>query len=518
MAYEPQFLAPQGRGRPIEDTDLPMKIGSFLPGVDSYFDQMTVTANCHIAINNDCFQGRTLDKRKGYTRLGADTPSGKVYHLGSLEQMNGNDIMLRIVEDDTDVKLQKYTSSWADVGAAWGDSNSLIDHFGVSTVIGGEERYYFTNGVDTLRYTEGTSITTVEDDGTPIIGKFITAVENVLVLGNLGAPFSSNQLVWSKAGTHQFRRDVDATFADSSYLVTLDGEITQLVTLGWLVYAFTASNGLWELDLTTGIPRAISTHGTLSPKSVAVGHNTMIWADQYNIWGLVLGGNIQKLGDPIKNIYKEIDSANIANLNACITPEGKYKLWVGDLTYEGVSYSDVLFSYDIEKSRDSDSLIWRVSDNYKSNYWTKWTNSSDFTLAYFGAYDEDNVYADESGTTDGGADITTTWQSKDFPVVDEKKKLTLKDIYLKVKPDNAASVTIAVYVRVDMGAWQDLGDITVASSALDMVMYRLQGQPGIIGRTLAVKLVITGAIDFKIYEMLITTNQTIDELRPTTNA
>lgn len=517
--YDPIFIAPQGRGRPVEQIDIPFYIGNFMPGVDTYFDQMTSNEGSHFALNNDCLQGRTLDKRSGTVRVGADGGAGKVLMVGALQQMNGDDVMLRIVTTATPgVKLQKYTTAggWADIGSEWGDINSQVNFFGTFIVIDGEERFYFTNGVDILRYTEGTTISTVSDGGYDMKANFITSVENVLVIGAITDTFSRNQIVWSKAGTHQFRKDVDTDYSESSNLITLDGEITQVVTLGWLVYIFTAADGLWELDLTTGIPRAISTHGTLSPKSVSIGHNTMIWADQFGVWGLILGGTIEKLSLPLSNIYTQIDADNIPEMNGHITVDGKYVLWVGDLSYEGNSYTDVAFVYDIEKSRDSNSRVWRVWDSYPSFNWTNWTNESNFTNSYFGRSDEENVYLYGSGLTDDGSGIELIYQSKDTPQTDEKHKALVKDIYFKVKPDSAQDITLNVFLRTDMGSWQDLGDMVITADATkDMAIYRLQAGPGITGRTLAIKLVVDNSYAFKLYEIYGTLNITPDEIRPT---
>jgi hypothetical protein len=381
------------------------------------------------------------------------------------------------------------------------------------SVIDGEERLYFTNGVDQLRYTDGNTIYTVSDGATAIYGKFLACVENVLVLANLGTPHSNNELVFAKAGTHQFRRDQDLTFADTSNKVILDAEITGLASLGWLVYVFTAGDGLWELDLRTGIPRMISTVGCLAPRSIAVGSGLMVWADQFSFWALPLNGSVTRIGEDIEQIYKTIQATNIYKLNATITQDGQYKCWIGQCSYEGVTYDNVELVYDIEQSILLKDRIWKIRKDKPSIAKAKWTNSIGFTNTYFASNTQILVYQDNIGNTYDGQDIDMVWQSKDIPLADEKGMATLTEFYFKYKPE-ATTIPFTLHMRSDMGEWQLVKSVTLpADTTKDMAMGKIEFNRAMRGRTLAIKISVDSANAFRLYECKLYYAKNQDNLR-----
>jgi hypothetical protein len=504
MSYSPDFLKPNlASGRPEQREGFSLKIDNFMPGVDTFFDSMVSNSSCRIAFNNTSY-GRTLDIAKGFEQWGTAGGAGSVLMMSSLQKFNSNDVMYRIIPSGAGVQLQKWTTSWANVGSVFGNTSSRVHFSSANTVIGGEERLYMANGVNELRYITDSGITTVTDPDTAEVTrpKFVTAVENVIVIANFASVHGKNDLIYSKAGTQQFRRDVDLTLADTSNKISFDAEITGLATLGWLVYVFTAGDGLWELDLNTGIPRVITTHGTVSPKSIATGSDMMIWADQYGVWGLALGGQVTRLSDPIEGLYKELSANNLFDLNAIITNDGLYQLWIGDITFEGEVLSNVVLVYDIENSRMFGNKIWRVLTGKASSCWCNWTNSFGFTNTFWGARDTLTTYIDQVDNDYNGVNIITDWRSKDFVLADDREEITLQYMYFKIRPDNAQDVDMQIYVRVDLGDWQDMGILTIPANATnDLVRLRKEPLRGVVGSTFAVRLVFNTNTGMKLYEL-----------------
>lgn len=511
----------QKAGRPAITADLPKEMLNFKSGLDLYYDSMAGDFGCYFAINTRCKEGRTLDKRDGFTRKGNDGAAGVVQMEGSLQISNGVDIQLRIVNGATGVILQSFDyvgNTWVNVDAEFGNSSSKVDFFGDTVIIGGEERFYFGNGVDQLRYTDGVNIFTVSNGGTAIQCKFVTVVENILIGGNWFGTHNRNEIVYCKAGTDQFFKDVDLVLADSSNKITFDAEVTGCRVFGWLLYVYTGTNGLWEVDLSTGIPRKISTHGTLSPKSIAIGHEVMIWADQYSFWKKELGGDIQRIGEPIEKFYKTISASNIAQLAGGISPEGLYKCWIGTATFEGDSFANSVVIYDIERSRVENNKIWGIDTNKPANCWTNWTNQNGFTNDYFGSRVQNNTFIDDSGTSDNGDDITLDWRSHDVVMADEKQEVVFKEITNKIQPQSS-TFSFSVYKRMDTAqdddtiGWDLLKTITIPVGTQLMKMFRLMAGKGSSGRTLGIRFVVTGQVPFKLYEGVFYYNLQPSEIR-----
>lgn len=518
--FTPQFASPNnGPGRPPLETDIPFEIDKFVNGVDFYNDPMSAPGSCYFAINNRCTSGRTLDKRNGYTQLGSTAGDGKVLMIGTLKKFGALDLLLRIVPTATQVKLQKYDTTllipdWVDIGAPFGNMASQIDFFWASTVIGTQERFYFTNGIDTLRYTEGTTITTVLNDGVPIVCSSVTSVENILGIGGMRSVFSPSVFMYSKANTDQFRRDTDLVFADSKQTVRMDDEIIRVASLGWLMYLFTPSEGTWEIDLKSAVPRQISTHGTMSPKSVATGFDAMIWCDQYGIWGLALGGEVQRLSEPIDNLYKTLSFADLQKFNAIITPDGLYKLWIGSISVEGITYGNCCLVYDIERSRLTGQKIWRIDTNIKANCWTIWTNQNNFKSAYFGSNLTTKSYIDDSGNMDDGEYILMEYWIPDRVLANKKEQVQLKEVYLEIQPNSTYEMYYDLYARGDMGTWTLIkNNFAVPFDVRNRLAYvKISPTTNIIGRTLGLRLVNQSDLPLRIYEIYPTVSKMASDI------
>lgn len=514
MSYKPPYEAPTGPGKPRNEANLPIRIDNFAEGIDVRFDNAAARGFTVLRVNGVPKRGRTLDRRDGYTELGSAS-AGKIYMGASLQKFNADDDHIRIVNGAVSgVQLEKWNgSAWATLGSEITGASNRSDWFSANTYISAN-RLYFCNGVDTLRYTNGSTISTVTDTQ-GIKAKYITSLENILVLGHFTATFAPNQIAYAKAGTHQFRRDEDTDFSESTNIITLDGEVTQVQGFNWLIYAFTRSDGLWEIDLNTTVPRRISTHGTLAPKSVATGEDMMVWADQDGVWGIATGSRqILELSEPIADIWGNISVSSVFNMNAGISPQGDYKIAIGDVTYDGVAYSDAVLVYHIRESRRQGQHVWSLQSGKPANYWWQWTNASGITNLYFGSIDEGAVFTDDSGSTDDGANISMIWQSRDFPLVDELMEATLSNVYIRYKPDASNTIPLTVEYRRNMGAWDEFDSkaLTLPTGSVDMAYARVSVPPGITGRTLALRLTSSSAVALRIYEVLLTYNLNESEI------
>lgn len=495
---------------------VPLEIENLWEGNDFFFGSTQIPGMVRLAFNTRCTEGNCFDRRKGIAVWGGGGDAGRVYASMVLQQDDTPDILMRIVEGaGAGVQLQKYvpgTDSWANIGTNIGTSDDRKDFSWTYVQIAGEDRVYFTNGVSELMYTNGTTVTVVPD----VKARYVTSHENILVLGCMTDIHEKNSCVFSHAGTHQFYSDdplVDYITTDYKFYV--DGVVTGVMAFNWRIYVFTESDGLFEVDISSSwIPRKISTHGTMSPKSIAVGGDSMFWADQYGVWFMPIGGSIQKISKSVDKIYKCTAGNNFYQLVGGVNSNEQYELHLGDLTFEGVAYNKVSLVYEIEQSRFYERNVWRIDiDKFFANNIVTWANAYGFLTTFYGSRDTQTTYQTDYGYQDVNRDIVTVWQSKDFVLANDKQEITLEDIYIRYEPLGSGDVPIIVYARMDTGPWVTVKAQNLPNSSKSHNTIRIQAPMGLTGRSVAIKISSSGALPFKVRNILVTYSYNSSERR-----
>ena len=516
MAYTPEFVKANKQGRPLERENQPITISNFSLGTDQHNPVTSPTGGIARIINGRCTRGTTLDRRKGKIVFGDSGDAGSVYMMGALQVSGGNDIFLRIVDGEgAGVQVQKYnatTDVWDDLGSNIGNADDRRDWFGTSVTIAGEDRYYFTNGISDLMYTNGTTITEV----TGVKARYITHVENVLIIGHATETFYENQLIYSKANSHQFYNDLDGSYSASTQTFSLPGEVTRIVSFNSLVYAFTKADGLWEIDLKDDTVRQISTHGTISPKSVDIDWDVMIWADQNGVWALPIGGDVLKVSTTVDNIYSQTSAEYIFQIVGGFNTEGEYELHLGDLTYQGTEYPNYTLVYEIEQSRELNQNTWKEDSGKEfPNCMAKWTNALGFTQSYYGSRTNQTVFQNDYGYEDGsGVDIELICETADIELTTEKQEAFLEDVYLTYEPNGSETIPLSLYGRVNTGAWELIKSVDLPAGSSTMNTVRIQGVKGFKGRSFGFKIVSEDSKSFRLYEIFATYGVTNNDIRP----
>lgn len=516
MANKPQFIKTNEVGRPTQRENKPILFNNFALGTDQHNPTTSSTGGVARIINGRCERATTLDRRKGKVVMGTAGDAGQVYMEDSLQISDGNDILLRLVEGEgAGVQLQKYDpvdDSWDDVGTNIGNADSRADWFGTSVTIAGEDRFYFTNGVDDLQYTNGTTVTVVEG----IKAKYITNKENILVIGHCTETYGANVVIYSKANSHQFHSDLDTGYEDTSQKFYLPGEITQLKCFNSLVYVFTKADGLWEVDLKDDSIRQISTHGTVSPKSVDIDWDVMVWAEQDGVWALPIGGDVLKVSTTVDNIYSQTSASNIFQVVGGFNTNGQYELHLGTLTYQGVEYPNYTLVYEIEQSRELGQNSWKEDTGKEfPNNMCKWTNSYGFTQSYYGSRTNQTTYLNDYGYEDGtGESIELVLETADVQIAREKEEGFLEDIYITYEPDGSETTPLDVYARADTGTWTLQKSVDLPSGSTSMATVRIQATRAMKGRKFGFKLVSDDDKSFRIYEIFVTYAITNSDIQP----
>jgi len=502
----------------FQRSGVPLEIGELWQGNDFFFGSTQIPGTTRLAFNTRCTEGNCFDRRRGYVVWGGGGDAGQVYASMVLQQGTSADIFLRLVDGaGAGVQLQKYDAvndEWDDIGTNIGTADDRTDFSWTYVQIAGEDRVYFTNGVSDLLYTNGTAVTTVPG----IKGKFITSMGNILLMGHMTATYTSNTFVYSSAGTHNFYLDDGIEdYLTTSQKVTVDGIITGIKSFNWMVYVFTESDGMFEVDARSGYVndfRQITTHGTMCPKSIAVGADSMFWADQYGVWQLPIGGSVQKISKSVDKIFQCVTGANFYQLTGGVNNKEQYELHLGDLTFEGTAYKKVALVYEIEQSRFYERNIWRVdTDKVFANNIVTWANEYGFPITFYGDRYTQTTYQTDYGYADITDEITMTWQSKDFVLANDKQEITLEDIYIRYEPLGADDIPITVYARMDTGAWVTVKTQDLPVSAKSHYTVRMQAPMGLTGRSVAIKIVSTSSLPLKIRNILVTHSYNSSERR-----
>jgi hypothetical protein len=495
----------------------PLNIESLWQGNDFYFGSTQIEGDTRMALNTRCSEGNCFDRRKGMVAWGGAGDAGSVYAQMVLQRDEDVDVLLRLVDGaGAGVQLQKYNpvdDDWDDVSTNIGTADDRVDWSWTYARIGGEDRVYFTNGVSDLRYTNGTDVTVV--DG--IRGKYLTTKENILVLGCITETHGPNCVIWSEANTHVFHsNDPEVDYETTDYIVYLEGDCTGVKCFNWMVYAFTQADGMYEVDLTYAgaVPRKISTHGTMSPKSIAIGDDAMFWADQYGVWSLPINGSILKISKSVDSFYKQISGANFYQLTGGVNSNDQYELHLGDVTFEGTSYPKATLVYEIEQSRFFGRNIWRIDTGkiFARNI-TKWSNAYGFFITFYGDRYSQTTYQTDYGYEDITTDIAMLWQSKDYVLCDDKKEVTIEDVYIRYEPLGAGDINIVVSARMDTGAWVQIKDQELPNSSKSHDTIRIQAPMGLTGRAFALKFESTSDLATKIRNILVTYSHNNSERR-----
>lgn len=495
---------------------VPLDINQMWQGSDHFYGSTQIDGDVRTAINTRCTEGNSMDRRKGIAVWGGGGDAGKVYAQMVLQQDTTGDVLLRLVEGDgAGVQLQSYnpdTDVWDDIGTNIGTADDRRDFSWVCEQIGGEARVYFTNGVTNLRYTNGTTVTEVSD----VTGRYITSYNGVLIMGCMTSVHGTNSFIWSQGGTHQFYSDdplVD--YLTTDYKFEVSGVITAIKSFNWMVYIFTESDGLYEFDIAgEQVPRKVSTHGTMSPKSVAIGADAMFWADQYGIWYLPIGGSIQKISKSVDPIFKCITGDNFYDLVGGVNANEQYEIHLGDLTYQGTEYSKVILLYEIEQSRFFGRNIWRWdTDKFFANNIVTWANAFGFLTTFYGSRLTQTVYQTDYGYADVAETIEMTWISKDFVLCDDKKEVTIEDFYIKYEPLGSGDIPIVLSARMDTGDWVTVKTFNLETDSCSHRTMRIQAPMGLTGRTFALKIVSDSSLVTKIREILVTHSYNSSEQR-----
>jgi hypothetical protein len=200
--------------------------------------------------------------------------------------------------------------------------------------------------------------------------------------------------------------------------------------------------------------------------------------------------------------YDDPTPAPMINLIGGVTPEGEYRLHIGNVYFEDQSTSNVELCYNIADSRIKSTNIWYPDYGKDVNNRCLWTDANGKTNMYIGSALTQTTFKDDYEYSDNGSDIAMTWYSKDFPIQDYNSDRHLQNIWVEYKGNMTSTIDIIISARVDCGDWIQQTSLTLPISSSPVSYFRIRGLKATKGRTLGFKIYSTESVSTSIYRFI----------------
>jgi hypothetical protein len=372
-----------------------------------------------------------LTKGLGYSQIGGTGTSGKVKGLAVFEKEDGTDTWLKI----HDTTLYKLASGvWTSVDSTF-TSNSTDKAEIVEAYADNTERVYIVTGHnDNLAHWDGTTFARVTD----VKAKHIGVYRNRIYLGNvkLGSTVSPTRVQFSGLGVDTF----DTT---NDYFDDVGEPITAMKVYAGVLNIF-SENKLMRYD-GYALRGVAGEFGTTSERSVKVAQGRLLW---YNRQGVYIWGGTEiptLISRQVKGFLDAITDPT--SVSGGVDKFGRYKLYIGDITYEGVSYTDVVLTYDV--------LIdsWSFEDKKPYGVMATARDGGGF-VSYAGDVDNDKVWKVDDTYTNNAEAIASEWQTNWFDIKTPESTKNFYELHVTYKP-TGQSEFLTIQYRLDGGSgWQ----------------------------------------------------------------
>lgn len=375
-------------------------------GLNEFVSPFLNNANeCRMPSKNfDVSDPGKLKRGPGFTALGASI-ANVCKGLFVYNKEDGTHSLLKL--HTTNLSKWDEASSWDNVTSGTSFTNNSTDiAYGVTTYTDGAERLYIVTGHnDYIGYYDGSAWNT--NPGTiNIYAKHIAFYKGRIYLGNVKQTSTTYpiRVLFSGIGTDAF--DTTNDFFDD-----MGAPITGLKVFGDYLYVFTEERvARWDGSILTPIPAA---YGTPHGRSVVASSGKLFWYNRSGIYMSVGGGAPTLISRVISPILEAIGSST--HVASGVDSRDRVYFWIGDITYQGVAYTDVVLRYD--------PLInaWDTQDGLPMNVMATRVNSG--TLKLYGADTYTAVIDDTDSRLGSAFDFTYTtnwlftddsWRDKDY--------------------------------------------------------------------------------------------------------
>ena len=394
--------------------------------------------------NVDISKPGILAKALGYAQIGTGTGSGSNRGVFAWNRENGDDELYQVYGSD----MYKYNgSTFVSIGSGFGTGASPVE-FGVSFINTGTgvgtaaetfvERLYVTQGIEgPVQYTTGTSMASL----TNVYAKHLEVYKGRLYLGNVktGSKTYPSRVIFSEVSKD--------TFPENNYFDDMGEGITGLKEYSGALFVFTQDKvAAWdEYSLTV-----LNTNGgTTNKQTIQVSESRMLWYNRGGVYMYAGGTEAVLISRPVQDWITAIGNAN--EVTAGLDPRGRYCLYIGNVTLNGVNYNNVILRYDI--------LInaWDILIDRPFKYWTR-NKAGGVYETYTTNVSGQQVWQIDLGYALNGSAQASVYQTPKLfgaaeNVDDIKNAYEIQIVY---KPTNANEYLTAQYRVGGTGTWSNV--------------------------------------------------------------
>lgn len=392
----------------------------------------------------------SLSKDGGYTQLGADLDSSGT---GDLLHSYINDAGAFTELAITNGKLFKYTgSAWSQITNGGG----LTFTAGAkSTAVNRGGLAYIANEYDGVRYTDGTSVTMVNDDngGAEVKGKYLAVLDDKIFLANLSGTHGPQDIVYTMEGSDTFYIPTLTgydTYATTSLMFSGNDAITGIVAFQGNIIFFTES----EMNLFNPLTLEVSVIGRIgctSHHSIQEINGILYWVNRDGVFRFNGKDTPELVSIPITNwatnsLWRLIDGS-VWNTISAINFEGKYMFHVGTLT--GILPGDDAVLSDVVIVFDTYRDVWYFLTDYPVGLWSRYINSDGNLRLLFINKSAPEVYQKDYSYTAKGAAIEMVARSKYFNFDMPENEKVLDNLLITCRPSGGEGYYMTVKLAIN---------------------------------------------------------------------
>jgi len=394
--------------------------------------------------NVDISKPGILAKSLGYAQIGTGTGSGYNRGVFAWNRENGDDELYQVYGSD----MYKYNgSSFVSIGSGFGSGTSPVE-WGVSFINTGTgvgtgaetfvERLYVTQGIEgEVKYTTGTNMSSLAN----VYAKHLEVYKGRLYLGNVktGSNTYPSRVMFSEVSKD--------SFPANNYFDDMGEAIVGLKEYSGALFVFTEDKvAAWdEYSLTV-----LNTNGgTTNKQTIQVSESRMLWYNRGGVYMYAGGTEATLISRPVQDWITAIGNAN--EVTAGLDPRGRYCLYIGDVTLNGVNYNNVILRYDI--------LInaWDILIDRPFKYWTR-NKAGGVYETYTTNVNGQQVWQIDLGYALNGSAQASVYQTPKLfgaaeNVDDIKNAYEIQIVY---KPTNANEYLTAQYRVGGTGTWSNV--------------------------------------------------------------
>lgn len=437
MAYE--------TGRTKRQTE---KYYDFTGGYQGFVSPLLLKSNeTPFCYNVDVSKPGRLLKAYGYSQFGSGDGSGHNRGIFAWNKENGNNELYQVYGNS----LYKFNGTAASaVGTGFGTGSDPVE-FSVSFINTGTgvgtaagtfvERMYISQGLSsgTIKYTTGASISSIAN----YYAKHLETYKGRIYAGNvkIGTKTYPSRIIFSEVSKD--------TFPDANYIDDFGEGIVKLKEFSGTLFVFGQNKvAAWDGYSLTFLNVS---GGTTNGETVQSTESRLLWYNRGGVYIYAGGTEATLISRPISDWLECVSDAT--SVTGGLDSYGRYCLYLGDLTYNSVSYSDVCVRYDILLN------AWDIVINRPYKYWTRNKAGGAYEV-YTTNPDGQQVWQIDIGYGLNGSAQGSVYQTpKLFGAIEHVDMVKQGyEVHVVYKPVNVTDYITAQYRLDGTGSWSTIGD------------------------------------------------------------